>query len=51
MKFENWGGGIDPDRCYWTEHGSFAKYFLNVIRIFYESGPPAMEEMGESCCV
>ncbi len=46
MKFESWGGGVDPDRCYWIERGDFSKFFLNVIRIFYEAGPPVMEEIG-----
>ena len=42
MKFKTWGSGIDPDSCFWREYGEASTYFLNVIRIFYEFGPPAI---------
>ncbi len=51
MMFENWLEGINPDRCFWAQHGKFANCFLMVIRIFYESGTPAMEEMGNPCII
>ncbi|KAK8756468.1 hypothetical protein V5799_000827 [Amblyomma americanum] len=37
---------FDPDRSFWTEHGGRNKLFLFVIRVFYELGPAACEEIG-----
>jgi hypothetical protein len=48
FRFGKWKGGIDPDECYWNGMGQTEIHFLNVIRIFFEAGPPAMEEIGQS---
>ena len=46
MKFHEWGCGVDPDESCWVESVKFNLSFLVVIRIFYEVGPPAYEEIG-----
>ena len=51
MKFKTWGSGVDPDSCFWREYGEASTYFLNVIRIFFEAGPPAYEEIGKSMII
>ncbi len=43
--FQQWNG-CDPDESQWVEYGNGTTSFLNVIRIFYEFGPPAYEEIG-----
>lgn len=45
MKYHTGIGGVNPDETYWREskHG---KYFINILRIFYEVGPPRHEEIG-----
>ena len=48
MKFHTWTENVDPDETYWSEAGKHGTYFLNVIRIFFEHGPPANEEIGMS---
>ena len=47
MKFKTWGNEVDPDKSYWYEYGKETVFYLNVIRVFYEGGPPAYEEIGE----
>ena len=49
MKFKPsaWKGKADPDETYWMDGGETNTYFLNVIRIFYVAGTPAMEEIGK----
>ena len=46
MKFRTWGNEVDPDKSYWYEGGKETVFYLNVIRVFYESGHPAYEEIG-----
>lgn len=46
MKFKTWSNEVDPDKSYWSEYGKETVFYLNVIRLFYESGPPAYEEIG-----
>jgi len=46
MKFHEWGVGVDPDESCWVESVKFNLSFLVVIRVFYELGPPACEEIG-----
>ena len=46
MKFHEWGVGVDPDESCWVESVKFNISFLVVIRVFYEVGPPAYEEIG-----
>ncbi len=46
MKFSIIEDGVDPDLCFWRESGEYNKCFINVIRIYYEVGSPAMEEIG-----
>lgn len=46
MKFRTWSGSVDPDQSFWTESGDTSTFFLNVIRLFYEVGPPAYEQIG-----
>ncbi len=46
MMFDDWNEDVTPDRTYWAESGKYSNCFLMVIRIFYEAGPPAMEEIG-----
>jgi hypothetical protein len=48
MKFHEWGVGVDPDESCWVESVKFNVSFLVVIRVFYELGPPACEEIGQS---
>lgn len=48
MKFHEWGVGVDPDESCWVESVKFNLSFLVVIRVFYEIGPPACEEVGKS---
>ncbi|XP_067141148.1 uncharacterized protein [Centruroides vittatus] len=45
MKLPSWSN-FDPDRSSWTEHGRGQTHFLFVVRIFFEYGPPAAEEIG-----
>ena len=47
MKFYTWDNAIDPDGTFWRESGKYSDYFLNIIRIFYEVGPPTHGEIGE----
>ena len=47
MKFHEWGVGVDPDESCWVESVKFNLSFLVVIRVFYELGPPACEEIGK----
>ena len=49
MKFHEWGVGVDPDESCWVESVKFNLSFLVVIRVFYELGPPACEEIGLFC--
>jgi len=49
MKFHEWGVGVDPDESCWVESVKFNVSFLVVIRVFYEIGSPACEEIG-GCC-
>ena len=46
MKFKEYKGSVDPDESFWREYGERSTYFLVVIRIFYEVGNPAYEEIG-----
>ena len=46
MKFHEWGVGVDPDESCWVESVKYNISFLVVIRVFYEVGPPAYEEIG-----
>jgi len=46
MKFHEWGVGVDPDESCWVESVKFNVSFLVVIRLFYDVGPPAYEEIG-----
>ena len=46
MKFHEWGVGVDPDESCWVESVKYNISFLVVIRVFYEIGPPAFEEIG-----
>ena len=48
MKFHSWTGKVDADESFWYEEGKYGTYFLNIIRLFYEHGTPAYEEVGES---
>ena len=48
MKFHEWGVGVDPDESCWVESVKFNISFLVVIRVFYEVGPPAYEEIGKT---
>ena len=50
MKFHEWGVGVDPDESCWVESVKFNLSFLVVIRVFYELGPPACEEIGPFIC-
>ena len=47
MKFHSWTGKVDADESFWYEEGKYGTYFLNIIRLFYEHGTPAYEEVGE----
>ncbi len=47
MKFHSWTGQVDADESFWYEEGKYGTYFLNIIRLFYEQGTPAYEEVGE----
>ena len=44
MKFHEWG--VDPDESCWVECVKFNLSFLVVIRLFYDMGQPAYEEIG-----
>ena len=46
MKFHEWGVGVDPDESCWVESVKYNISFLVVIRVFYEIGTPAFEEIG-----
>ena len=46
VKFEEWTGTVNPDESKWIERGERATGFLNIIRLFYEGGPPANEQLG-----
>ena len=46
MKFHEWGLGVDPDESCWVESVKFNLSFLVVIRVFFELGVPAYEEIG-----
>lgn len=45
MELPSWSN-FDPDRSSWTEHGRCATHYLFVVRIFFECGAPAGEEIG-----
>ena len=47
MKFHDWGVGVDPDESCWVESVKYNLSFLVVIRIFYEIGQHAFEEIGK----
>lgn len=49
VKFESWNGSVDPDCSFWRKSGnrSMSNYFLNIIRVFYEAGPPCYEKIGQ----
>ena len=47
MKFHSWTGNVDADESFWYEEGKYGTYFLNIIRLFYEQGTPAYEEVGK----
>ncbi|ESO08151.1 hypothetical protein HELRODRAFT_169891 [Helobdella robusta] len=46
MKFHEWGVGVDPDESCWVESVKFNISFLVIVRVFFEIGPPAYEEIG-----
>ncbi|KAI0231165.1 hypothetical protein LSAT2_018495 [Lamellibrachia satsuma] len=46
MKFHEWGVGVDPDESCWVESVKFNVSFLVVIRVFFETGTSAYEEIG-----
>ena len=46
MKFHEWGVGVDPDESCWVESVKFNVSFLVVIRVFFEAGESAYEEIG-----
>jgi hypothetical protein len=48
MKFHEWGMGVDPDESCWVESVKYNVSFLVVIRVFYEHGCSACEEIGGS---
>lgn len=48
MKFHEWGVGVDPDESCWVESVRFNISYLIVVRVFYELGPSAFEEIGRS---
>ena len=47
MKFHEWGVGVNPDESCWVESTKYNLSFLMVIRVFYQCGPPALEEIGK----
>jgi len=46
IKLYTWTGSIDPEESYWVETSQQRKTFINIIRLFYEAGPPAYEQIG-----
>jgi len=46
MKFHEWGMDVDPDESCWVESVKFNVSFLVVIRVFFEHGFSACEEIG-----
>jgi len=46
MKFHEWGMDVDPDESCWVESVKFNVSFLVVIRVFFELGFSACEEIG-----
>lgn len=46
MKFHEWGMDVDPDESCWVESVKFNVSFLVVIRVFFEFGFSACEEIG-----
>ena len=48
MKFHDWGVGVDPDKSCWVESVKYNLSFLVVIRVFYEIGAHAFEEIGKT---
>ncbi|CAH1793715.1 unnamed protein product [Owenia fusiformis] len=48
MKFSSYKeNGIDPDKTSWLEYGENSQYYLFVVRVFYQLGQPAHEQV---CC-
>jgi len=47
MKFHEWGMDVDPDESFWVESVKFNVSFLVVIRVFFEFGLSACEEIGQ----
>ena len=47
MKFHEWGMDVDPDESCWVESVKFNVSFLVVIRVFFEHGFSACEEIGQ----
>ncbi|UYV80869.1 ZC3H11A [Cordylochernes scorpioides] len=39
-------GAFDPDKSNWSEMGNHERHFIFVLRIFFEYGPPAHEDLG-----
>ncbi|KAK2192381.1 hypothetical protein NP493_30g00029 [Ridgeia piscesae] len=46
IKLYTWTGSIDPEESCWVETSQQRKTFINIIRLFYEAGPPAYEQIG-----
>jgi len=46
MKFHEWGMEVDPDESCWVESVKWNVSFLVVIRVFFELGFSACEEIG-----
>ena len=46
MKMKARTGAVDPDKSSWKEGDSKSTYFVYVLRVFYEIGQPAQEQLG-----
>jgi len=46
IKMSEWRGSVDADKTSWSTWGDRGIIYVMVIRLFYEVGPPAMEEIG-----
>lgn len=48
MQLKTMAGAIDPEGTCWSlRAGRTGRYYVNVIRIFYEGADPSCKQIGE----
>ena len=46
MIFETWDESDDGDACFWIKRQNFRLHCLNIMRLFFETGPGTINQIG-----